>query len=182
MRTLHAHQLGCPCPSQVATDAPVCGGEAEHPWSAGSSRHPPPPAFAEWKLRPRHTGPRLPLRSPTSTSSAMWLAGGRGQALPEAACGSFLLGRRGVRSGGSVASGYAPFLLGCVGGHSICPWGHTGPSTRPAASRPLSGQAPPTPPNPGRVTRAAARGAWPGPDHTGISSPPGSRFPSHEGS
>ena len=27
MRTLHAHQLGCPCPSRVATDAHRCAGE-----------------------------------------------------------------------------------------------------------------------------------------------------------
>ena len=42
MRTLPAHQPGCPCPSRVATDAHMCGGEAERPRSAGSSRCPPP--------------------------------------------------------------------------------------------------------------------------------------------
>lgn len=78
----------------------------------------------------------------------MWLVGGRGQVLPEAACGSSLLGQRGVGPGGSVALGYVPFLLGCVGGHSIHPWGHAGPSTRPAASRPLSGGRPPPHPTP----------------------------------
>ena len=182
MRTLHAHQQGCPCPSRVATDAHVCGGEAERPWSAGSSRHPPPPpAFAEWKLT-------TPTRRASSASPVTHLdflchvAGG--WTWPSAPGGCMWV--LSSRTEGCQAQGLCGLrvcaLLGCVGGHSICPWGHTGPSAGPAASRPLSGQAPPTPPNPGRVTRAAARGARPGLDRTGISSPPGSRFPSHEGS
>ena len=52
MRTLHAHQLGCPCPSRVATDAHRCAGErlSARGLQGAAGTPPPPPAFAEWKL------------------------------------------------------------------------------------------------------------------------------------
>lgn len=169
MRTLHAHQPGCPCPSRVATDAHVCGGEAERPWSAGSSRRPPPPARGASSACPAtHLDFLCHVAGgqtwPSAPGGCVWVLSS-----PTVVC--WVRGLCGIR--------VRALLSGICGGHSIRPWGHAGPRAGPAASRPLPGGRPP--PHRGRVTRVAAPGAGPGPDRTGISSPPGSRFPSHEG-